>query len=255
MHAQSCPTLGDPTDCSLPGSSDHGISQARILEWVAISSSRGSSRLRDQTCIGRQTLPLSRMGSPHKGKLNWKREERKEKERQGGRERKREKSASCSWCAENPPVVSPLRMHAKALLITHSATRGSGPRPRLSWPLDLRTSGYTLLKAIAFSFRDGNFKPSLGSGLKGHLPRGFLGHPTPHCVHTHAQALTTQQVLFSQLNFSDFFFFLTDISCKAQESGDFFVWVQTLKISLSNIVFLMLQPFLAHGWCSTIYWR
>jgi len=37
------PTLGDPLDCSLPGSSVHGTLQARILEWVAISSSRGSS--------------------------------------------------------------------------------------------------------------------------------------------------------------------------------------------------------------------
>ena len=35
--AQSCPTLSNPTDCSLPGSSVHGILQARILEWVAIS--------------------------------------------------------------------------------------------------------------------------------------------------------------------------------------------------------------------------
>ena len=38
--AQSCPTLCDPMHCSPPGSSVHGISQARILEWVAISSSR-----------------------------------------------------------------------------------------------------------------------------------------------------------------------------------------------------------------------
>ena len=38
---ESCPTLCDPMDCSLPGSSLHGISQARILEWVAISFSRG----------------------------------------------------------------------------------------------------------------------------------------------------------------------------------------------------------------------
>ena len=37
---QSCPTLCDPMDCSLPGSSIHGIFQARILEWVAISFSR-----------------------------------------------------------------------------------------------------------------------------------------------------------------------------------------------------------------------
>ena len=49
--AQSCPTLCDPVDCSLPGSSVHGILQARILEWVAISFSRGSSWLRDQTQV------------------------------------------------------------------------------------------------------------------------------------------------------------------------------------------------------------
>ena len=38
--AQSCPTLNDPMDCSLPGSSVHGIFQARVLEWVAIAFSR-----------------------------------------------------------------------------------------------------------------------------------------------------------------------------------------------------------------------
>src|SRR5574340_808716 len=41
--AQWCPTPSDPMDCSLPGSLVHGILQARLLEWVAISSSRGSS--------------------------------------------------------------------------------------------------------------------------------------------------------------------------------------------------------------------
>ena len=41
--AQSYLTFCDPMDCSLPGSSVHGILQARILEWVAMSSSRGSS--------------------------------------------------------------------------------------------------------------------------------------------------------------------------------------------------------------------
>ena len=41
--AQSCATLHNPMDCSLPGSSVHGVFQAGILEWVAISSSRGSS--------------------------------------------------------------------------------------------------------------------------------------------------------------------------------------------------------------------
>ena len=43
--------LCDPMDCSLPGSSVHGISQARILEWVAISCSRGSSQSRDWTHV------------------------------------------------------------------------------------------------------------------------------------------------------------------------------------------------------------
>ena len=45
--AQSCPTLCDPVDCSLPGSSVLGILQARILEWVAIPFSRRSSQPRD----------------------------------------------------------------------------------------------------------------------------------------------------------------------------------------------------------------
>ena len=50
----SCPTPSDPLDCSPPGSfvpADNGILQAKILEWVAISSSKGSSQPRDQTCI------------------------------------------------------------------------------------------------------------------------------------------------------------------------------------------------------------
>ena len=57
--AQSCLTLCDPTDCSPPGSSVQGILQARILEWVAMPSSRGYFPLKDQThvscisCIGR----------------------------------------------------------------------------------------------------------------------------------------------------------------------------------------------------------
>ena len=47
----SCPTLCDPMDCSQPGSSVHGILQARVLEWVANFSSRGSSWPRDWTWI------------------------------------------------------------------------------------------------------------------------------------------------------------------------------------------------------------
>ena len=61
LPARSCLTLWGPMDCSPSGSSVHGISQARILEWVAISFSRGSSQPRDWTCvscIGRQILYL-----------------------------------------------------------------------------------------------------------------------------------------------------------------------------------------------------
>ena len=59
---QSCLTLCDPMDCSLPGFSLHGILQARILEWVVMPSSGGSSRPRNRTwlfyvsCIGRWVL-------------------------------------------------------------------------------------------------------------------------------------------------------------------------------------------------------
>ena len=49
--AQSCPTLCNPMDCRPPGSSIHGIFQGRILEWVAISFSRRSSRPRDWTQV------------------------------------------------------------------------------------------------------------------------------------------------------------------------------------------------------------
>ena len=51
MHAQSCLTLWDPTDGSPPGSSVHEILRARILEWVAMSSSRGSPWARDWTHV------------------------------------------------------------------------------------------------------------------------------------------------------------------------------------------------------------
>ena len=51
--AQSCPTLCDPMDCSLLDFSVHGILQARILEWGAISFFRGTSQPRDQTWVSR----------------------------------------------------------------------------------------------------------------------------------------------------------------------------------------------------------
>ena len=74
VHAkslQSCPTQCNPLDCSPPGSSVHGILQARILEWVAMPSSRGSSRPRDRTrespvapTLQADSLLLSHWGRP-----------------------------------------------------------------------------------------------------------------------------------------------------------------------------------------------
>ena len=64
---QSCPTLCDPMGYSSPGSSVHGILKAIILEWVAIPFSRGSSQLRDQTCISY----VSRTGSWILGPLHY----------------------------------------------------------------------------------------------------------------------------------------------------------------------------------------
>ena len=51
LVAKSCPTLCNPVDCSPPGSSVHGFPQARILEWVAIPFSRGSSQRRGRTQV------------------------------------------------------------------------------------------------------------------------------------------------------------------------------------------------------------
>ena len=65
--AQSCPTLCTSKDCSPPGSSVHGISQARIVKLVAISSSSGSSRSKDQThisCVASRFFTAEPRGSP-----------------------------------------------------------------------------------------------------------------------------------------------------------------------------------------------
>ena len=65
LVAKSHPTFCDPVNCSLPDSCVHGISQARILEWVAVSSSRGSSPPRDQTESpeSANSLPMSHHGN------------------------------------------------------------------------------------------------------------------------------------------------------------------------------------------------
>ena len=70
MCAQLCLALCNPMHCIPLGSSVLGISQARILEWVVISSSRDSFQLRDQTHVScllhcqADSLPLHHMGSP-----------------------------------------------------------------------------------------------------------------------------------------------------------------------------------------------
>ena len=68
LVSQSCLTLCDPMDHSPPDFSVHGILQARILEWVAMSSSRGSSQPRDQTCISRIAGEYEIKPSPKAGR-------------------------------------------------------------------------------------------------------------------------------------------------------------------------------------------
>ena len=65
---QSCPTLCNPMDCSLPGCSIRGIFQARVLEWAAISFSRGSSQPRDRPrypALPTDALPSEPPGKPY----------------------------------------------------------------------------------------------------------------------------------------------------------------------------------------------
>ena len=68
--AQLCPILCDPMECSLPGSSLHGILQARVLEWVAVSFSRGSSPIPQYKML--LVLKKKFFFSPSSGNtLNW----------------------------------------------------------------------------------------------------------------------------------------------------------------------------------------
>ena len=99
LVTQLGPTLCDPIECSPPGSSVHGILQGRILEWVAISSSRGSSRPRDRTkvpCIEAGPLLSEPLGSP----LWWRRGE----ESTGQRRRHR----FSPWSGKIPHAVEQL---------------------------------------------------------------------------------------------------------------------------------------------------
>ena len=67
LVAQSCPTLCSPMDCSPPGSSVHGVLQARILEWVALPSSRGSSRILQGSALPSRESNLRLQHLPHCG--------------------------------------------------------------------------------------------------------------------------------------------------------------------------------------------
>ena len=76
--AQSCPTLCNPMDYSLPGSSVHGIFQARVLEWVAISFTRGYSWPRDRTWVSHIVGRRNVYGLPKKNSKNIERKSKKE---------------------------------------------------------------------------------------------------------------------------------------------------------------------------------
>ena len=85
LATQSSLTLCDPMDCSPPGSSVHGILQARILEWVAISFSRGSSQPRDQTQVThivKDYLPTEPPGKPWRNLLPWRKRQTRGRKRE-----------------------------------------------------------------------------------------------------------------------------------------------------------------------------
>ena len=74
LVAQSCPTLCNPMNYNPPGFSVHGILQARILEWVPIAFSRGSSRPRIEPgfpALQANSLPQSHQGSPYLFQWSW----------------------------------------------------------------------------------------------------------------------------------------------------------------------------------------
>ena len=115
--------LCDPMDWSLSGSSVHEVLQARILEWGAISSSRGSSWLRDQTCVSciGDSLPLSHQQLLLKGDMVkrgfhtcWKPEEKTKDEREGLRDSPwQRRYEPCTWGGAAAAAVTSLRVIQK----------------------------------------------------------------------------------------------------------------------------------------------
>ena len=134
LVAQSCSTFCDPVDYSPPGSSVHGIFRTRILEPVAISSSRGSSRRRDRTCmscIGRGIPYHWATGEPKAAILPIKK--RNKPNKSGARFSPRQTQS-------RSPILSPSRPHAmltllQAFLCICRAQRTSGS-PHELWEMD-----------------------------------------------------------------------------------------------------------------------
>ena len=80
LVAHSCPTLCDTMDCSLTDSSVHGILQARILEWVAIAFSRGSSQPKDWTWISCTAGSLFTFWVTREAHTKWSKVKKKERQ-------------------------------------------------------------------------------------------------------------------------------------------------------------------------------
>ena len=126
--AQSCPTLCDPTDCSLPGSSVHGIFQAIVLEWIAISFSRGSSQPRARTRVSRivdRSFTVWATLNKFKtwvGKIPWRRK----------------------W--QSTPVLWPGKSHGRRSLVGYSlwGHKESDMTEWLHFTISIRTSNLTI---------------------------------------------------------------------------------------------------------------
>ena len=130
----SCLTFCDPMDCGPPDSCGHQILQARILEWVAVPFSRGSSRPRDQrrvshvSCIGRQVLchratwiapkMAAPAGNTLLGKITW----------DWGRGLRCQKLSSCSGQPPGDGLLPALFLEGASLGQAHISSK-PGPEP------------------------------------------------------------------------------------------------------------------------------
>ena len=130
LVTQSCPILCNPMDCSPPGSSVHGILQARILEWIVIPFSRGSSQPKDQTWVfctagGFFTTELS--GKPYGSMEGVKRRGGQGMGKEGKREER--EGSRCGLCPKEPPSgEAASKLLTADLMGAAVSRRGSGNR-------------------------------------------------------------------------------------------------------------------------------